>query len=185
MADTQESYPLPTTGTGLPLFMKLSGQGVANANPETASGALVGGNNTYKVTLSVANSAKAGASATVTVTVNLYDLAGTSQAISGSVTTVSYNANPTSAGSGTQESYPVPTTTYGEIATVGTASYASSAATAVITPIQVGQAVVEFEYPFGCASGVTGTKSSPIPGGALGFQQGDMVYSQILVQVVP
>jgi hypothetical protein len=186
MADTQESYPTPTTGLNLPLFMKLSGTNVVNANPETASGTLVGGNNTYKVSLSLANSVKAGASATVVVTVNLFDLAGTAQGIKGSVTAVSYNANPTSAGSGTQESYPAPLTTYGEIATVGTVSYSASAGTATITPVQVGQAVVEFEYPFALnANNTAATEPSPNPGGALGFQQNDMVYSQILVQVLP
>ena len=56
MADIQESYPSPTTGIGKALFIKLTGKAVSNANPQIGSGALVGGNNTYKVTLSVANS---------------------------------------------------------------------------------------------------------------------------------
>jgi len=185
MADVQESYPTPTTGKNLPLFMELSGQGITNANPQTGSGSLVGGNNTYKVTLSVANSVKAGASATVSVTVNLFDLAGTAQGIKSSVTAVSYNAAPTSS-SGTQESYPAPLTTFGEIATVGAVSYSASAGTATITPITPGQAVVEFEYPFGLnANNTAAVEPGPQPGGALGYQQNDMVYSQILVQVVP
>jgi hypothetical protein len=185
MADVQESYPTPTTGTGKPLFMKLSGTNVTNANPETASGALVGGNNTYKVTLSIANSVKAAASATVSVTVNLYDLAGTSQAIVGSVTAVSYNAAPTTY-SGTQESYPTPNATVGDVATVGTVSYSASAGSATITPVNAGQAVVEFEYPFGVGAYNTSlVETGPLPGGALGYQQNDMLYSQILVQVVP
>ena len=112
MADTQESYPTPTTGIGKALFIKLTGKNVTNANPEQASGALVGGNNTYKVTLSVANSVSAGVSATVAVTASLYDLAGTFQSIVGSVTAISYNFLPTSS-SGTQESYPAPNATVG------------------------------------------------------------------------
>ena len=178
MADTQESYPTPTTGTGKALFMKLAGTHVSNANPETASGALVGGNNTYKVTLSVANSVSAGVSATVAVTASLYDLAGTFQSIVGSVTAISYNFLPTSS-SGTQESYPAPNATVGAVASVGTVTYTSpaSAGTATITPLNPGQAVVEFEYPFaGNGEGLTG--------GSL-LQQNDMVYSQILVTVVP
>jgi hypothetical protein len=55
-----------------------------------------------------------------------------------------------------------------------------SAAVAVITPLNPGQAVVEFEYPF-----AGNTEVNPTPGGALGYQQNDMVYSQILVNVAP
>lgn len=177
MADTQESYPTPTTGIGKALFIKLTGKNVTNANPEQASGALVGGNNTYKVTLSVANSVSAGVSATVAVTASLYDLAGTFQSIVGSVTAISYNFLPTAAGSGTQESYPAPNATVGAVASVGSVSYSNSAAAATITPLNPGQAVVEFEYPFaGNGEGLTG--------GSL-LQQNDMVYAQILVQVVP
>ena len=176
MADTQESYPTPTTGTGKALFMKLVGTHVSNANPETASGALVGGNNTYKVTLSVANSISAGVSATVAVTASLYDLAGTFQSIAGSVTAISYNFLPT-ASNGTQESYPAPNATVGAVASVGSVSISASAGLATITPLNPGQAVVEFEYPFaGNGEGLTG--------GSL-LQQNDMIYSQVLVTVVP
>jgi hypothetical protein len=177
MADTQESYPSPTTGIGKALFMKLSGKQVNNANPETASGNLVGGNNTYKVTLSVANSnATTGVYGSVAVTASLYDLAGTFQSIAGSVTAISYNFLPTSS-SGTQESYPAPNATVGAVASVGAATISASAGLATITPLNPGQAVVEFEYPFaGNSEGLTG--------GSL-QQQNDMVYAQILVQVVP
>ena len=176
MADTQESYPSPTTGIGKALFIKLTGHNVSNANPEQSSGALVGGNNTYKVTLSVANSVSAGVSATVAVTASLYDLAGTSQAIVGSATAISYNFLPTSS-SGTQESYPAPNATVGAVASVGSVSYSNSAAVATITPLNPGQAVIEFEYPFaGNGEGLIG--------GSLPLQN-DMVYAQILVQVVP
>lgn len=176
MADTFPSYPAATNGKGKALFMTLSGVGVTNANPETPSGTLVGGNNTYKVTLSVSHSASAGVSATVAVTANLYDLAGSFQSIAGSVTAISYNFLPT-AFSGTQESYPAPNASVGAVATVGVVSYSASAATATITPLNPGQAVVEFEYPFaGNGEGLTG--------GSL-QQQNDMVYAQILVQVVP
>ena len=176
MADTQESYPLPTNGIGKALFMKLSGVGVTNANPETPSGTLVGGNNTYKVTLSVAHSISAGVSATVAVTASLFDLAGTFQSIAGSVTAISYNFLPT-ASSGTQESYPAPNATVGAVASVGAVSISASAGVATITPLNPGQAVVEFEYPFA-------SNSEGLTGGSL-QQQNDMVYSQVLVQVVP
>jgi hypothetical protein len=178
MADTQESYPTPTNGVGKALFAKLTGKQVTNANPETPSGALVGGNNTYKVTLSISsNSAgSGGVYGSVTITVALYDLAGTFQSIAGSVTGVSYNALPTSS-SGTQESYPVPNATVGAVASVASASYSNSVATAVITPLNSGQAIIEFEYPFaGNLEGLTG--------GSL-QQQNDMVYAQVQVNVVP
>jgi len=177
MADTQESYPLPTNGIGKALFVKLSGRGVTNANPETPSGTLVGGNNTYQVTLSVANSnATTGVYGTVVITASLYDLAGSFQSIAGSVTAISYNFLPT-ASSGTQESYPAPNATVGAVASVGVVSYAGSVATAVISPLNPGQAVCEFEYPFaGNGEGLTG--------GSL-LQQNDMVYAQILVNVIP
>lgn len=179
MADTQESYPLPTNGIGKALFMKLSGRGVTNANPETPSGTLVGGNNTYKVTLSVANSnATTGVYGTVAITASLYDLAGTFQSIAGSVNAISYNFLPTSY-SGTQESYPVPNATVGDVAKVGPVTITASAGTATITPDNPGQAVVEFQYPF------AGNGEGLIPtSGAIQWQS-DMVYSQILVQVVP
>jgi hypothetical protein len=176
MADTQESYPLPTTGKGKPLFIKLTGIGVSNANPETPSGTLVGGNNTYKVTLSVANSISAGASATVAITASLYDLAGTFQSVSGSVTALSYNALPTSF-SGTIESYPAPKAQVGAVASVGAVTYSASAGVATITPLNPGQAVVEFDYPFG-------GNGEGLIGGSLP-QQNDAVYSQVLVTVVP
>jgi hypothetical protein len=178
MADTQESYPLPTNGIGKALFVKLSGKQVTNANPEQSSGALVGGNNTYKVTLSVANSnATTGVYGTVAVTASLYDLAGTFQSIAGSVTAISYNFLPTAAGSGTQESYPVPNATVGAVASVGSVTYSGSVASAVITPLNPGQAVCEFEYPFA-------GNSEGLIGGSLPLQN-DMVYAQILVTVVP
>lgn len=179
MADTQESYPSPTTGLGTPLFIKLTGHGVTNANPETPSGSLVGGNNTYKVTLSVANSISAGVSATVAITATLYDLAGTLQSVmvnSASVAAISYNFLPTSY-SGTIESYPAPNAQVGDVATVGAVTYAASAGLATITPVNPGQAVVEFAYPFA-------QNGEGLGGGSL-KQQNDAVYSQILVQVVP
>jgi hypothetical protein len=177
MADTQESYPTPTNGVGKALFVKLSGTKVSNANPETSSGALVGGNNTYKVTLSVANSnATTGVYGTVAVTASLYDLAGTFQSIAGSVTAISYNFLPT-ASNGTQESYPVPNATVGAVASVGSVTYSGSVASAVITPLNPGQAVCEFEYPFA-------GNSEGLIGGSLPLQN-DMVYAQILVTVVP
>ena len=177
MADTQESYPTPTNGVGKALFIKLSGKKVTNANPETPSGTLVGGNNTYQVTLSVANSnATTGVYGTVAVTATLYDLAGSFQSIAGSVTAISYNFLPTSS-SGTQESYPAPIATVGAVASVGAVSITASAGVATITPLNPGQAVVEFEYPFaGNSEGLTG--------GAL-QQQNDAVYSQVLVTVIP
>ena len=176
MADTQESYPLPTNGIGKPLFIKLTGVGVTNANPETPSCTLVGGNNTYKVTLSVANSISAGVSATAAITASLYDVAGTFQSVSGSVTAISYNVLPTSY-AGTITSYPAPRTTVGDVAHVGAVSIVASAGVATITPDNPGQAVVEFEYPFG-------GNGEGLTGGSL-KQQNDMVYSQILVTVVP
>jgi len=180
MADTQESYPSATSGIGAALFMKLSGKAVTNANPETSSGSLVGGNNTYKVSLSVANSNSAtGLYGSVSVTATLYDLAGTSQVIIGSAVAVSYNAAPTTY-SGTIESYPAPNATVGAVASVGAVTILHSAAVAVITPLNPGQAVVEFEYPF-----AGNTEVNPTLGGALGYQQSDMVYSQILVTVAP
>lgn len=174
---TQESYPTPTTGLGKALFVELSGKQVTNANPESPSGALVGGNNTYKVTLSVANSnATTGVYGSVAITASLYDLAGSFQSISGSVTAVSFNFLPT-ASSGTQESYPVPNATVGAVASVGSVTYSGSVASAVISPLNPGQAVVEFEYPFaGNGEGLIG--------GSLPLQN-DMVYAQILVQVIP
>lgn len=177
MADIQESYPTPTTGIGKALFVKLTGRQVSSANPETASGTLVGGNNVYKVTLSVANSnAVTGVYGTVAVTASLYDLAGSFQSIAGSVTAISYNFLPT-ASSGTQESYPVPNATVGAVASVGAVSITASAGVATITPLNAGQAVIEFEYPFaGNGEGLTG--------GSL-LQQNDMVYAQVLVTVVP
>ena len=176
MADTQESYPLPTNGIGKALFMKLSGIGVTNANPETPSGTLVGGNNTYKVFLSVANSISAGVSATVAVTASLFDLAGTFQSIAGSVTAISYNAQPT-VSSGQQESYPVPNAQVGAVASVGAVSITASAGVATITPLNPGQAVVEFEYPFA-------GELSGISGGSLPMRN-DKVYAQVLVNVRP
>jgi hypothetical protein len=48
---------------------------------------------------------------------------------------------------------------------------------ATITPLNPGQAVIEFEYPFaGNSEGLTG--------GSL-KQQNDMVYAQVLVTVAP
>jgi len=180
MADTQESYPTQTSGIGAALFMKLSGKKVTNANPQTGSGSLVGGNNTYKVTLSVANSNSAtGVYGSVAVTATLYDLAGTQQVIVGSTVAVSYNAQPTTY-SGTIESYPAPVAQVGAVASVGSVSISMSVATATITPLNPGQAVVEFEYPFAGA-----IEANPTPGGALGYQQNDMVYSQVLLTVVP
>ena len=180
MADIQESYPTQTSGVGAALFMKLSGKQVSNANPQTGSGALVGGNNTYKVTLSVANSNSAtGVYGTVSVTATLYDLAGTSQVIVGSAVAVSYNAKPTTY-SGTIESYPIPNATVGAVASVGSVSISNSAAVATITPLNPGQAVVEFEYPF-----AGNLEVNPTPGGSLGYQVNDMVYAQVLVTVVP
>jgi hypothetical protein len=89
--------PNYTTGLNTPAWIKLTGQGVTNANPQTGSGALVGGNNTYKVTLSLSNSISAGVSATVAVTASLFDLAGAFQSIAGSViTALSYNNAPLS-----------------------------------------------------------------------------------------
>jgi len=176
MADVQESYPLPTNGIGKPLFIKLTGIGVTNANPETPSGTLVGGNNTYKVTLSVANSISAGASATVAITASLYDLAGTFQSVTGSVSALSYNALPT-ASSGTNQSYPAPKATVGDVAHVGAVSFVGSAGVATITPDNPGQAVIEFEYPFG-------GEASPFINSSL-IQRNDKVYSQVLVTVVP
>jgi hypothetical protein len=173
---TNESYPTPTTGLGKPLFVELTGVGVSNANPQTPSGSLVGGNNTYKVTLSVAHSISAGVSATVAITASLYDLAGSFQSIAGSVTAISYNFLPTSS-NGTQESYPAPNATVGAVASVGSVSYSNSAAVATITPLNPGQAVCEFEYPFA-------GNSEGLIGGSLPLQN-DMVYSQILVTVVP
>lgn len=176
MADVQESYPLPTNGIGKPLFIKLTGIGVSNANPETPSGTLVGGNNTYKVTLSVANSISAGASATVAITASLYDLAGTFQSVTGSVSAISYNALPT-ASSGTNQSYPAPKATVGAVASVGAVSFSASAGVATITPLNPGQAVVEFEYPFA-------GEASPFISSSL-TQRNDKIFSQVLVQVVP
>ncbi len=177
MADTQQSFPSATNGIGKSLFIKLSGNFLSNANPEQSSGALVGGNNTYKVTLSVANSnATTGVYGTVAVTASLYDLAGTFQSIAGSVTAVSYNAAATTF-SGTQESYPAPQTQVGVVATVGSVSYTNSAGVAVITPVNPGTAIIEFEYPFGGNDENPTTSSFP--------QEQDFIYSQVIVTVVP
>ena len=177
----QESYPSATSGVGIPAFVELSGSGVSNANPETPSGSLVGGNNTYKVTLSL--SSAGGHSSTVSVTGTLFDLAGSAQGSSPKTfTAVSYNAEPTSS-SGTQESYPVPNATVGQVATVGSVTNAGNGTCSFTTTAQhEGQAVVELQYPafgngetnyFGAGSG---SPSLPL--------QNDNIYSQILVQVV-
>jgi hypothetical protein len=177
MADTAESYPLATNGIGKALFIKLAGTQVSHASPQTSSGALVGGNNTYKVTLSVANSnATTGVYGTVAVTASLYDLAGTFQSIAGSLTALSYNAsNP--AASGTQESYPAPANSTGLIATVGSVTYSGSAAVATITPANPGTAIIEFEYPFG------GNSENPTTSSFV--QEQDFIYAQVIVTVLP
>lgn len=144
--------PNYTTGLNTPAWIKLTGQGVTNANPQTGSGALVGGNNTYKVTLSLSNSISAGVSATVAVTASLFDLAGAFQSIAGSViTALSYNNAPLAVGPGSFESWTGtsgnnPNLSTGAVASVGAVTVAASAGVATITPLNLGQAVVEFRY---------------------------------------
>ena len=178
---TQESYPTATSGLGIPAFIELSGSGVSNANPETPSGALVGGNNTYEVTLSL--SSAGGHSSTVSVTAELFDLAGTEQLSPQTAFANSYNAQPTSS-SGTQESYPVPKATVGQVATVGSVTNAGSGTfSATVTAENEGQAVVEFAYPaFGNSVGSIG--SGPVSGSNTLNWPKNMIYAQLLVNVV-
>ena len=178
----QESYPTQTTGLGIPAFIELSGTGIVNANPETPSGALVGGNNTYEVTLSL--SSAGGHSSTVSVTAALYDLGATEQTSSPQTAYAnSYNAYPTSS-SGTQESYPTPRATIGEVATVGSVTNSGSGSfSATVTAENEGQAVVEFAYPaFGNSVGSIG--SGPVSGSNTLNWPKNMIYAQLLVNVV-
>ena len=182
MADVQESYPTQTTGLGIPAFVTLTGTGVSNANPETPSGSLAGGNNTYQVTLSL--SSAGGHSSTVSVTAHLKDLGGNAMASSPKTPQAnSYNAQPTTS-SGTQESYPVPNATVGQVATVGSVTNNGDGTfSATITAQHEGQAVVEFAYPaFGNGEGTI--SSGPVNGTNQLTWPNDMVYSQILVNVV-
>lgn len=194
------SYPPETSGLGAPVFMRLTGKQVTNANPQTIPGTLVGGNNTYKVSLSVSNSNSAtGLYGNVVITATLYDLAANAVAIVGSATAISYNSDPTTRAAGTNESYIgaffynnisglLPNNNVdangfyqgglGEVATVSAVTILASAAKATITPLNLGQAVVEFAYPFA-------GNSEGLIGGALGGQQNDAVFSQVLVTVVP
>ena len=152
------SYPLATNGLNKQLFMELSGAGISNANPETPSGTLVGGNNTYKVTLSLANSVSANVSATALVQISLFDLAGNSESINGSIQVVAYQA-PANApiASGTNESYIGSKNANtdangfvkqqnGYVAAVGAVT---PSAQSLIVPAAVGQVVVEYRYPLG------------------------------------
>lgn len=186
------SYPLPTNGLGKAVFMKLSGIGVTNANPHFATspavpreggGVVVGGSNTYKCTLSLNNSISAGVSATVAVTASLYDLASSSQSIVASVTALSYNFAPLAPASGTFESWTGtagnnPNASVGAVASVGSVS---SAGVATITPLNLGQAVIEFEYPFsGEASGLIGGNSNTTGGNPANVHLASLVNFELL-----
>ena len=179
---TQESYPTATSGLGIPAFIELSGSGVSNANPETPSGALVGGNNTYEVTLSL--SSAGGHASNVSVTAALYDLGANEQTSSPQTAYAnSYNAEPTSY-SGTIESYPAPKAQVGEVATVGSVTNSDSGSfSATVTAENEGQAVVEFAYPaFGNSVGSIG--SGPVSGSNTLNWPKNMIYAQLLVNVV-
>jgi hypothetical protein len=145
--NTTESYPTPTSGLGIGTWLALTGNGVSNANPQTSAPNSItyGGNNTYKLTLSLANSP------TVSITVNLYDNAQSSQSLTDSLIQVDcYNANPTTA-AGVQESYPVPVSTVGAVVTVSQVggSAGTNAATLLLTANAKGNAHVDVSYPFG------------------------------------
>jgi hypothetical protein len=163
------SYPIATNGIGKQLFMTLSGTGVTNANPETPSGTLVGGNNTYKVKLSLANSISAGVSATALVQINLFDLAGNSQSVAASVTVVPYQAPQTApVATGTNESYIGPNNNNvdsngfvkqqnGYVASFGAVN---PSAQSLVVPAQIGNVVCEYRYPLGVSLPSSGSSSS-------------------------
>jgi len=184
---TQESYPTATTGGGIPAWISLSGTGIANANPETsaANGVTAGGNNTYKVTLSL--TAAGGNASSVAVTAQLVDNLNVNQTSSpGTPEANSYNANPVLA-SGTQESYPAPNATVGEVATVGAVTNNSNGTfSATVTAQNKGQAVVEFEYPFGAntAGTIAGGHSDGVYNTSGFVWPKNQVYAQLLVTVV-
>jgi len=179
-----ESYPTPTVGTGVASVLALSGTGITNASPQTQPGGAIagGGLNTYQVTLSL--SSAGGHSTSVSVTGQITDSAGTNQTSStGTFEANSYNAYPTSA-AGTQESYPTPKTTYGEVATVGSVTNASNGTCSfLVTSVQEGQAVVELSYPaFTNKAGTIqagNVSSSPTLTWPI-----NLIYSQLLVNVV-
>jgi hypothetical protein len=145
--NTTESYPTPTSGLGIGTWLALTGNQVSNANPQSSAPNSItyGGNNTYKLTLSLANSP------TVSITVNLYDNAQASQSLTKSLLQVDcYNANPTTA-AGTQESYPAPVSTVGSVITVSSVGGAggTTSATFTLTANAKGNAHVDVSYPFG------------------------------------
>ena len=181
---TQESYPAATSGAGIPSWISLSGTGIANANPESSApnGVTAGGNNTYAETLSL--SSAGGHASSVEVTAQLVDNLNANQSVSPQTPEAnSYNAYPTSS-SGTQESYPTPRATIGEVATVGSVTNSGSGSfSATVTAENEGQAVVEFAYPaFGNSVGSIG--SGPVSGSNTLNWPKNMIYAQLLVNVV-
>ena len=120
----------------------------------------------------------------VTLDFALYNGAIPAVALSASprtFTAASYNAKPTSA-AGTQESYPAPNTTFGEIATVGSVTNnGNGTGSVVVTAQQAGQAIVEIQYPtFGNSETNYVGAGSGSPSLAL---QNDNIYAQLLVNV--
>ncbi len=184
MSNVQESYPSATSGVAVASVLELSGTGVSNASPQTQPAGAVrgGGLNTFAVTLSL--SSAGGHSTTVTVTGQITDSAGTNQTSStGTFQANSYNAYPTTS-AGTQESYPAPVTTVGQVATVGAVTNnADGTCSFVVTAQHEGQAVVELEYP------AFTNKAGTIQAGNVASSPTltwpiNHIYSQLLVSVV-
>jgi hypothetical protein len=186
MSNVQESYPTATVGTSVASVLALSGTGITNASPQTQPGGAIagGGLTTYTVTLSL--SSAGGKSNTVSVTGQINDSAGTNQTAStGTFQANSFNAYPTANGPhDVQESYPVPVTTVGQIATVGAVTNNNNGTCSfTVTSVAKGQAVVELEYP--AFTNKAGTISSGNVSSATTFTWPlNMIYAQLLVNVI-
>jgi hypothetical protein len=187
--NTFESYP-PATGdpanlgfAAAPASIVLSGSGVSKFAPSGEQGTQ--GGNVYTVTLSSPAVGSPNNPTTVTLDFALYNGEFPSVALHSSpktFTAVSLNAESTTA-LGTQESYPAPKATVGEIATVGSVTNnADGTGSVVVSAQNQGQAVIEIQYPaFGngdqnYVGAGSGSPSLPM--------QNNSVAAQLIVNVV-
>lgn len=153
----------PTDGLGVAARVRLSGSGVTQ----------IAGNE-YSVSLSISNASPL--SDTVTVTVEIEDVAGSAYSNVGEVVTKSYN-NP-SAGSPSWYKPSAASPYSNQSADVASVAAATSAGdlTMVVTGLNVGQAIVEFQFPtFDNTEGNDSATGNPK----------DMIYAQLIVTVEP
>jgi hypothetical protein len=164
----------PTDGLGVAAYVHVSGSGVS-ANLTVGAGKPNPGN--YKLTLSL--TAAGGHAITCQLTAAMVDAADTAYSPVGSAVYVSYN-DPAVDGDGDTAAWFNPSNFAGYDASV-----ASVSSSGLITALALGEAIIEVQFP--TFDNTLGNSASGAVDGGSPMQQNpiNMIYTQIVVSVIP